>query len=130
MNTLMKTFLRLTWIALLAALLAPAGALAQNAVVPKQFAVVNASTTVPVQLTNNVQIMCNTFTIVGKVAAQGANNAATLYIGTSSTDGANGYAIDAGTTHVFTAPRGQAYRLSDFYIDVGSANDGVWIIYQ
>ncbi len=130
MNTLMKTFLRLTWIALLAALLAPAGALAQNVLVPKQFSVVNASTTVPVQLTNNPAVQCNTFTIVGKASAQGAANAATLYIGTSSTDGANGYAIDSGTTHVFTAPRGQSFRLSDFYIDVGAANDGVWIIYQ
>jgi hypothetical protein len=130
MNIPMKTFLRLTWIALAAALLAPAGAFAQNAIVPRQFSLVNASTTVPVQLTNNPAIMCNTFTIVGKVSAQGANNAATLYIGTSSTDGANGYAIASGETHVFVAPRGQSYRLSDFYIDVGSASDGVWIIYQ
>lgn len=127
----MKTPLRLTWIALLAAaLLAPAGAFAQNAIVPRQFSLVNASTTVPVQLTNNTALMCNSFTIVGKSSAQGAVNAGSVFIGTSGTDGANCYEITSGTYHVFTAPRGQSFRLSDFYIDVTVANDGVCIIWE
>lgn len=130
MNTLMKTLLRLTWIALLAALLAPAGALAQNAVVTRQFAVVNSSTTVPVRLTSDTSIMANSFTIIGKASAQGSANAGTVYIGPSSTDGANGFEILSGQPYVFTARNGQSFRLSDFYIDVTSANDGVWIILQ
>lgn len=126
---IMKTRILILLMALLAMLALPE-AQAQNAVKPQQFAVVNASTTVPVQLTNNTQITANTITVIGKASAQGSANVGSVYIGTSSADGANSFEILSGQIYNFTAPRGQSFRLSDFYIDVTSANDGVCIIYQ
>jgi hypothetical protein len=94
------------------------------------FSVVNASTTVPVALTNNTTITANSITVIGKASAQGSANVGSVYIGFHSADGANCYEITSGSYHVFTAPRGNSYRLSTFYIDVVNANDGVTVMFQ
>lgn len=122
----MKPRLFLSLLLLLLAAALPAGA---QGVKVFQFAVANSSTTTPAQLTN-APLLATSFTIIGKASAQGAANAGSVYIGTSSVDGANHYEIASGTYHVFTAEKGQAFRLSDFYFDVTSANDGVCILWQ
>lgn len=94
-----------------------------------QFSMVNSSTTVPKQLTN-VTMYVRSVTFIGKSSNQGSANAASVFIGFSSTDGANVYEIQSGTIHVFTPPPGDSLNLADIYVDVVSANDGLAIIWE
>lgn len=95
-----------------------------------QFAVINTSTTVPKQLTNSV-VLAKRITFIGKSTHQGSGNAGTVWIGTSSVDGANCYDITSGTVHYFDPPFSGGYiDLSTIYVDVATANDGLVVIYE
>lgn len=95
-----------------------------------QFSVVNSSITVPKQLTNAV-VLAKRITIIGKNVDQSGANAGDVYIGSSSSDGRNGYPVATGTTHVFEPPISGGYiDLSTIYFDVTVANDGIWVMYE
>ena len=94
-----------------------------------QFSMVNTSTTVPKQLTN-VTMRVSSVTLIGKSSNQGAANAGSVFVGFSSTDGANVYEIASGTVHVFTPAPGRYLDLSTIYVDVANANDGLAIIWE
>lgn len=95
-----------------------------------QFTIINSSTTTPKQLTNSV-LLVQKFTIVGKSTYQGSGNVGTLWIGTSATDGINGYEVTSGSIHTFEPPfKGGWIDLSTIYFDVATANDGLYVIYE
>lgn len=95
-----------------------------------QFTVINSSTTTPKQLTNSV-LLVQKFTVVGKSTYQGSGNSGSLWIGTSATDGINGYEVTSGSIHEFTPPqKGGWIDLSTIYFDVATANDGLYVIYE
>ena len=96
--------------------------------------VTNASTTVPTNFTAGVSATTNIFatrvTIIGKPSARGAN-ASTCYVGPTSADGAQAYAVQAGgEVTIIASDPNKAFNLKDWFVDVGAANDGLTIIYQ
>jgi hypothetical protein len=95
--------------------------------------VTNASTTVPTNFVAGVSATTNIYasriTILGKPSPRGANTS-TAYIGTTAGDSTQPYPVTSGGEVLIVAPEGSVFNLRDWYVDVGTANDGLTIIYQ
>ena len=68
-------------------------------------------------------------TILGKKAAR-TDNVGTVYIGPTSANDTQGFAIVAGGEATLEAAPGTLINLADWYVDVTTANDGVMLIYH
>ena len=95
--------------------------------------VTNSSTSVPTNFTAGVSATTNIYasriTILGKPSARGANTSV-AYIGTTSGNDTQPYPIPTTGEVLITAPEGSVFNLRDWWVDVGTANDGLTIIYQ
>ena len=95
--------------------------------------VTNSSTSVPTNFTAGVSATTNIFasviTVIGKASPRSANTS-TCYVGTTATDDMQPYPIVSGGQITITAPAGKTFNLKDLWVDVGSANDGITIIYK
>lgn len=95
--------------------------------------VTNTSTTVPTNFTAGVNATTNinasVVTVRGQVSPR-VNNAGTVYIGTTSGNDTQPYPVTAGGEVVIRIPEGRTINLRDWWVDVGTANDGICIIYQ
>jgi hypothetical protein len=95
----------------------------------------NTSTTIPSNFVSGLviggatNIYASRVTIIGKASPR-ANNAGTVYIGTSSGDDSQPYPVTAGGEVVLRAPDTAPFNLRDWYVDVLNAGDGVTIIFQ
>lgn len=95
--------------------------------------VTNASTTVPTNFTAGVNATTNIFATVVTVRGQVSprvNNAGTVYIGTASGNDTQPYPVTAGGEVIIRIPEGRTINLRDWWVDVGTASDGICIIYQ
>ena len=92
-----------------------------------QFIVVNSSTTVPIKLTN-VTFQVRQATLLGKKGPR-TDNAGDIYVSPISGDETQGFKIAPGEQAVISPPSGGA-NLSEWFLDVSVANDGVIIIYH
>ena len=93
-----------------------------------ELSVVNVTTN-PAALTTNYLSGFTRATFYGKLQAR-TNNTATVYIGTSTNFNAQPIAISPGAAVVVEAPPGQIYYLRDFWMQVPTTNDGVYILYS
>lgn len=93
----------------------------------------NTSTTVPTNFTAGVSATTNinarVVTVRGQVSPR-VNNAGTVYIGTSSANDSQPYPVLAGGEVLIRVPEGKTINLKDWWVDVGTANDGLCIIFQ
>ncbi len=109
-----------------------AGAFAQSPAAIGQFVITNTSTTVPIQLvTSNLQFTSATFKGL-KFYQQTNTTAVNLGFG-NSTNGYQGLTIDPGsflTISCGPARGGSVYNMSNIWLDVSTANDGVVIYYE
>lgn len=87
-----------------------------------------SSTGTPVAWTN-ANTWVRKVTILGKKAAR-TDNAGTVYIGPTSGNDTQGFAITAGGEAVLEAAPGSLINLADWYVDVTTNNDGVMLIYH
>lgn len=67
-------------------------------------------------------------TVYGKTTAQGAANATSVFLGESSSDGAQPIEVLSGGEVDLEPGVGARYNLRDFYADVGTALEGVVIV--
>ncbi len=120
-------------IALAFSLLACIAARAQSPMAWNTIYVTNASTSVPTNLTAGVSATTNIYaeaiTILGKPSPRGANTS-TCYIGTSSGNDTQPYQLVSGGEIVIKAPPNTKFNLRDLWVDVGTGNDGVTVIYR
>lgn len=102
---------------------------AQSPMAYGQFITTNTSTTVPVQLvTTNLYV--KSVTLIGKSFYQTTNTTA-VHIGFgNSTNTRQGITIDPGSYATITAPFQSIHNLSNIWLDVSTANDGVIVIYE
>jgi len=105
-------------------------AVAQSVLKFGQWVVVNSSTTTPVALTN-ISLNVNSITLIGKKTYQTTNTSA-VYIGFTNANGEQGVTIDPGGSAVIkdskTPPR--TISVSNIWLDVSTAGDGVIVIYD
>ena len=92
-------------------------------VVPDWFVKTNASTSVPVRL-SNTRIKFRSATLRGEKAV-GTNNTGTVRIGWSGVDGEQTIPISAGEEIGLEAGSGEALDFYDIWLDCATANDGV-----
>ena len=110
-------------------LIAIVTAIAQTMVGLSQFVVVNPSTTVPIALTNSgpwsraMQI-----SLIGKKDNRTANTS-TVYIGGLSGNDSQPIEVPAGQAVGLVLPPNTMIDLSTLYLDVGTAGDGVMVLY-
>jgi len=102
---------------------------AQSPMAYGQFVTTNTSTTVPVQLvTTNLYV--KSVTLIGKSFWQ-TTNATSVHVGFgNSTNTRQGISIDPGSYATITAPFQSVHNLSNIWLDVTTANDGVIVIYE
>lgn len=94
-----------------------------------QWVVVNSSAATPVQLTNS-SLVVNSLTLIGKKSYQTTNTTA-VYVGFSSANGEQGISIDPGASVVIKDVTGnRTLSVSNIWLDVTTANDGVVVIYD
>ena len=122
----MKTFTITALVGLLLALFTTSSeAAAGLRMVGNQFAMTNTVTTVPKALTNDTALRAKAVTIRARID-RATTNSAVIYIGWTSTDDAQLFPVASDGEIVITPPDGSGgyLRLSDIYVDVGSAGDG------
>jgi len=90
------------------------------------FSTVNNSTTVPAQLTNT-SVFVKGITLIGKHGR--TTNATTVWIGLSSTDGTQEYAVDPGAQVIINAQPLHWLDLSNWWYDVTTAGDGLTVFF-
>lgn len=94
-----------------------------------QWVVVNSSTSAPVPLTN-ITLSVNSVTLIGKNGYQTTNTTA-VHVGFSSANGEQGITIDPGAAIVIKdATLRRTLSVSNIWLDVTTANDGVVVIYD
>lgn len=105
---------------------------AQNRITGTTIYVTNNSTTVPTNLTAGVSATTNIFarrvTIIGKASPRSANTS-TAYIGFTSGNDTQPYPVLSGGEVVLRIPDNETINLANIWVDVGTAGDGVTIIY-
>jgi hypothetical protein len=116
--------------ALLVALICAAGvALADGLSVLKQLTKTNSSTSTPVRVGTTRGTYFKSATFYGKSAVR-TSNTGTVYLGTNSTNDTQSIEVTAGGWVVISASPGSYLDLYDIYLDVGTANDGVVVVYE
>lgn len=114
-----------------AAIITLAGAfsgLAQKPIAIGQFVTLNSATGTPVALTN-AYILATKITFIGNKDNRTANTG-TVWIGSLSADNTQPIPIASGTSVSVSIPQGSALNLSQLYLDVATANDGVLVVYE
>lgn len=116
--------------ALLLTLLACAGlALADGLNAFRETTKTNSSTTVPVRVAAARGHYFRSATFYGKLHAR-TNNTSSVYLGVNSTNDTQAIEVPAGGAVVISAPVNGFFDLYDIYLDVGTANDGVVVIWD
>lgn len=90
--------------------------------------VTNTSTTVPTAL-SSTNLFVTRATILAKRSAR-VSNTGVVYIGTSSTDDLQPYAISVDGEVILEAAYGTKINLAAWYLDPSTVNDGVVILGQ
>lgn len=98
-----------------------------NAVTFSSTNLVVASADVPAAIGGEVPLKSITF--CGYKAPRTANTG-TVYIQVQSANGTNAIPLPSGATVTWSAPTGMRATLSQFYIDVATADDGVTVIWS
>jgi len=111
-------------------LILPLAIIAQKRFTYYQYVIINSSTTVPIQLTNNAQY-ARSVTVFGKNAFQTTNTGAiNLGFGTS-VNGLMGITVDPGSAITIKSINGQdTFALSNIWLDVSIANDGAVVYWE
>ncbi len=96
--------------------------------------VTNGSTTVPTNFTAGVNATTNIratiVTILGKPSPRGVNTSI-AYIGTTNVNDSQPYPVPIGGEVIMrTARPNEYYNLAEWWVDVGTVNDGITILYQ
>lgn len=112
----------------IALFLITAGAIAQTVVGTGQIIPISSATGTPTRWTNATTLV-RKVTILGKKSSRTANTG-DVYIGPTSGNDTQAFKVAADGEAVMEAPPGTFINLSDWYVDVTTANDGVVIIYQ
>jgi hypothetical protein len=97
-----------------------------------QFAITNSSTTTPVQV-SSVAKNFRTATIIACKTVQGPSaspNTGRVQIGVSANNNEQPLEFNPGDERVIHAAAGQMLDLSQYYLQVANANDGIVVIYQ
>jgi hypothetical protein len=95
--------------------------------------VTNGSLTVPTNfvagLGGQTNIYASRVTIIGKAGPR-TTNTSTVYVGPISTNDFQPYPINPGAEVKLVAPDTAPFNLRDWFVDVGTTNDGITIIFQ
>lgn len=105
---------------------------AQQPVTGTTIYVTNNSITVPTNFTAGVSASTNIFarriTVIGKASPR-AINASTCYVGFTSGNDTQAQPVTAGGEVVISIPDNEKINLANLWVDVGTAGDGITIIY-
>ena len=116
---------------LIAVIAAPILLIAQTPIKFTHFVKTNSDTATPVAFTNTV-IKVTVLTLIGRKADR-TDNTGTVWVGMSSDDGKQIIKVPAGETvsvNIPTSPSSRSIDLSQMYLDVETANDGVLVVYE
>ena len=102
---------------------------ASGLVASKQVVRTNADTAVPARMAAARGAYATSITVIGNKDWR-TPNTSTVYIGPTSTNSQQPIAIAPGATATLTFANDQFIDLYDWYFDVGTANDGVVIVYS
>jgi len=89
----------------------------------------NSDPAVPVRLVAARGNLFKSATFYGKLHAR-TNNTSSVYLGVNSTNNTQAIEVPAGGAVVLAAPVNAWYDLYDIYLDVGTAGDGVVIVWD
>lgn len=95
----------------------------------RQFKVTNSDTAVPARMAPVRGTFATCVTVIGNKDWRTANTG-TVYIGPTSTNDQQPITITSGQLVTLTFAANQEVDLYDWYVDVGTANDGVVVIYS
>ena len=102
--------------------------LSRGTITPTQIIKTVAVTGTPEAITADDTIFASTVIVWGKKAAR-TNNSGDVYVQWTAGDGDGGYKVAAGGETWFVGRDGAKFQLSQIYVDVDTANDGVVVIY-
>lgn len=95
---------------------------------PVEFTKIVGSSATPEQLQTS-QTLFREATLIGKNAAR-TNNTGTVYLGITAEDDTQFINIAPGETISLTAPeKAGTFDFQDWYLDVDTNNDGVYVLY-
>lgn len=89
----------------------------------------NSDTGVPVRVAAARGNYFRSATFYGKLHAR-TNNTSSVYLGVNSTNNTQAIEVPAGGSVVISAPPNTYLDLYDLYLDVGTAGDGVVVIWD
>lgn len=84
----------------------------------------------PTQVTSTVGTFFRVARIIAAKTLAGGANTGIVNIGWSSTASQQPIALAVGATIVYEAPVGASHDLSDLYLSVASAGDGIVVVYS